>query len=95
MVGHHIQDLYQIYSALQLQWLRDGSYETGIRHPVSLMPFRGRDLEGAARNLLLVRGSRNSLWAGPEGGEKGVGQIAEGAKGNVRAAMADLEMWLG
>ena len=33
-----------------------------------------------------------SRWGAPIGITR---QIAEGARGNVRAAMADLEMWLG
>ena len=79
-----------------------GRFSKEFRREVSL----GNVVENSAADLLGQSGdlsfdwsiTDNSLvhlfrrWGAPIGITR---QIAEGAKGNVRAAMADLEMWLG
>jgi hypothetical protein len=57
------------------------------RFQTRFQPVRLQPPENEALAAFLAR-----RWAAPIAITR---QIAEGAKGNVRAAMADLEMWLG
>jgi hypothetical protein len=57
------------------------------RFQTRIQPVRLQPLENEGLAAILAR-----RWGAPIAITR---QIAEGAKGNVRAAMADLEMWIG
>jgi hypothetical protein len=57
------------------------------RFQTRFQPFRLKPPENEALAAFLARRRGNPTTI--------TRQIAEGAKGNVRAAMADLEMWIG